>query len=173
MRNFIFTGIILTIALCASSFAIAADLAKFKRIAQTTMDKVMSGSVSDGDVDTLINMQQELIAIGKQAIKEYSGSHPKTAKMLDLVHQQADGMPDLSLSDIETLWHEKEFLKSKGIRTDALEEKSVTGSLMDTVVHPATAIIALRSYKSTKDKKFLQQVNDELEEVVNHVDLIK
>lgn len=54
-----------------------------------------------------------------------------------------------------------------------MDEKSVTGSLMDTIVHPATAIIALRDYKKSKDKALLQQVHDELEEVVHHVERIK
>lgn len=156
-----------------TGFAQAADLEKFKEIAHKTMQTVSTESVSDGEIDNLIQMQEELISIGKQAIKEYSSKHPKTARMLDLVYDKADGMSKLSLAEIEAQWHEKGYLKSQGVRTEAMEEKSVTGSLMDTVVHPATAIIALRDYRKSKDKKLLKQVNDELEEVVHHVELIQ
>ena len=167
------TGIFSVITLCVAATVQAADMGKFVQIAHKTMDTVKSGSISNNDADALIKMQEELISIGKQAIKEYSTKHPKTAKMLDLVYDKADTMASLTLPEIEEQWHEKGYLKSKGIRTDALEEKSVTGSLMDTIVHPATAIIALRDYKKSKDAKLLQQVNDELEEVVHHVELIK
>ena len=166
-------GIFAVVVFSFVTSAQAADMAKSKELAHQTMDKVKSTSLTGSDIDVLISMQQELIDIGKQAMKEYSASHPKTAKMLDMVYEKADSMPNLTLKEIEEQWHEKGYLKSKGIRTDALEETSVTGSLMDTVVHPATAIIALRDYKKTKDKALLQQVSDELEEVVHHVDLIK
>jgi hypothetical protein len=161
-----------SMTLMATSFAVqAADLAKFTTIAKSTMSEVSNGSVKD--IDKLIKMQEELITIGQQAIKEYVAKHPDSGKMLNLVSSNADKMKGMSLSEIEKEWHEKGFLKSQGISTAQLEEKSVTGSLMDTIVHPATAIIALNNYKSTKDKALLTQVHDELEEVVHHVELIK
>jgi hypothetical protein len=149
----------------------AADLDSYTKIAKTTMNQVSSGSV--GDVDKLIAMQEQLISIGQSAIKEYVAKNPNSAKMLNLVNENANKMKGMSLAQIEKEWHEKGFLKSKGIDAALMKEKSVTGSLMDTVVHPATAIIALNEYKKTKDKKLLQQVHDELEEVVHHVERIK
>lgn len=158
--------------LCCSA-AYAADFDKFKDIAHTTMSKVTSGDVKDADIEKLIKMQEELITIGKSAMQEYSKLHPDTSKMMGLIINKADSMASLSLPEIEAQWHEKGYLKSQGVSEAQLEEKSVTGSLMDTVVHPATAIIALREYKKSKDKNLLQQVNDELEEVVHHVERIK
>lgn len=149
----------------------AADLDKFTQIAKSTMSSVSSGNV--GDVDKLIAMQEQLITIGQQAISEHIAKDPGSAKMLSLVSDNAGNMKNMSLAEIEEQWHEKGFLKSKGITGALLEEKSVTGSLMDTVVHPATAIIALNEYKKTKDKKLLKQVHDELEEVIHHVERIK
>jgi hypothetical protein len=171
MRKIAVAGVASILLFGASFSSFAADLAKFSQIAKDTMSQVSGGSVAD--VDKLIAMQEELITIGKSAIKEYVGAHPKSAKMLNLVSENATKMTKMSLAEIEKEWHEKGFLKGQGIRTDQLEEKSVTGSLMDTIVHPATAIIALRSYKTSKDKALLQQVHDELEEVVHHVEMIK
>ena len=39
----------------------------------------------------------------------------------------------------------------------------------DTVVHPATAIIALKEYKKTNNEEYVEQVKDELAEVVQHL----
>jgi len=164
-------GLIAGLSLIASGNIIAADLDGFTKIAKSTMDTVSSGNV--GDVDKLIAMQEQLMTIGQQAIKEYIAKNPNSEKMLTLVSDNASKMKTMSMSEIEAQWHEKGFLKGKGIPADQLEEKSVTGSLMDTVVHPATAIIALNEYKKTKDKKLLQQVHDELEEVIHHVENIK
>ena len=171
MKKVVLTWMMASLFIAASSVAQSAEMEKFSKIAKETMSAVSSGKVTD--VDKLIKMQQELISIGQGAIKEYIASNPKSKKMLSLVSENADKMTKMTLPEIEAAWHEKGFLKSKGIRTAQLEEKSVTGSLMDTIVHPATAIIALRMYKSTKDKALLQQVHDELEEVVNHVEMIK
>jgi len=171
MRKIVLTWMMTTLFIAASSMAQSAELEKFTKIAKETMSTVSSGKVSN--VDKLIKMQRELISIGQGAIKEYIASHPKSKKMLSLVSDNADKMTKMTLSEIEAAWHEKGFLKSQGIRTAQLAEKSTTGSLMDTIVHPATAIIALRKYKTTKDKALLQQVHDELEEVVHHVEMIK
>lgn len=171
MRKVVLTWMLTVLFIGASSAVYSAELEKFSKIAKETMKTVTSGNV--GDIDKLIKANEELLSIGKAACKEYATAHPKSAKMLNLVSENADGMTKMTLSEIEKEWHEKGFLKSKGIRTAQLEEKSVTGSLMDTVVHPATAIIALKKYKTTKDKALLQQVHDELEEVVHHVEIIK
>ena len=173
MKKLALCGLLSVSFLVVSSLAVAADFDKFKTLAQETMSKVSNGSVSDGDIDKLIKMQEEMIAIGKKACDQYAAKNPDSAKMLKLVSANADKMSSLSLGEIEEQWHEKGVLKNNGIDTAQLEEKSVTGSLMDTVVHPATAIIALKEYKTSKDKALLQQVNDELEEVLHHVDNIK
>jgi hypothetical protein len=173
MKKLALCGLLSVSFLVLSSLAVAADFDKFKTLAQQTMTKVSAGSVSDSDIDELIKMQKEMIEIGKKACDQYAASNPDSAKMLKIVSSNADKMPKLTLSEIEEQWHEKGVLKSSGIEAAQLEEKSVTGSLMDTVVHPATAIIALKEYKTSKDKALLQQVNDELEEVLHHVDKIK
>ena len=172
MGKFIVKSVLVS-ALCVGVVAIAnaADFSKFKQLAEDTMKEVNGGSV--GDVDKLIKMQEEMMAIGVKACEEYAAKRPDDAKMLNLVATNADKMKGMSLTEIEAQWHEKGFLKSQGIDSALLEEKSLTGSLMDTVVHPATAIIALNDYKKSKDKALLEQVNDELKEVVHHVEMIK
>jgi len=149
----------------------AADFSQFKDLAQTTIAEVQSGKIKD--INKLIAMQEKMMVIGSKACEEFALKNPGNAKMLKLVSENADSMKKLSLSEIEDQWHEKNFLRSKGIEAAQLEEKSLTGSLMDTVVHPATAYIALNQYKQTKDAKLLEQVKDELDEVLHHVERIK
>jgi len=164
-------GFIASVAFVVSGNVNGADLDSFTKIAKSTMDSVSNGNVDD--IDKLIAMQEQLMSIGQQAITEYMEKNPDSAKMLKLVNENASKMKTMSMAEIESQWHEKGFLKNQGITGAFLEEKSVTGSLMDTVVHPATAIIALNQYKKTKDKKLLQQVHDELEEVIHHVERLK
>ncbi len=153
------------------TIANAGEFDKFKELAQETIKQVNGGKVSD--VDKLIKMQEEMIAIGTAACQEYAAKRPDDAKMLNLVATNAAHMKGMTLTEIEAQWHEKAFLKNEGIAAAQLEEKSITGSLMDTVVHPATTFIALNEYKKTQNKQLLTQVNNELDEVLHHIEHIK
>jgi len=57
-------------------------------------------------------------------------------------------------------------LKSKGIDIRKVTEKSTIGSLMDTVVHPATVIIVMNDFKKIKNSALLKQAEDELTDVI-------
>lgn len=109
MRKIAITGMLSILLLAASFTVLAADLTKFSTIAKDTMSQVSNGTVAD--VDKLIAMQEELITIGKAAIGEYTASHPDTAKMLNLVKDNATKMTNMSLGEIEKEWHEKGFFK--------------------------------------------------------------
>jgi len=156
------------------SQAAAADFAEFKKLANETISTVASGKVSNASIDKLIANQEKLIKIGMAAMGEYADSHPDVAKVLNIVKGKATSMQNLSLSEIEAQWHEGGYLKSKGIDVDkVLGQKSAAGSLMDTVVHPATVIIVLNEYKKKADQKHLDQIKDELDEVLKHLEMIK
>lgn len=150
-----------------NSIAFATDFSEFKKIANETIKQAKSGNIKD--IDKLIAMQGKLINLGKAATRNYGATNPKAAKMMKLVVAQADKMKTLSLSQIEAQWHEKAFLKGKGIPDALLAEQSKTGNYIDTVIHPATTYILLSHFKTTKDKNLLTQVIGELEEVLYHV----
>jgi len=173
MKAFIYkyvVAIAIALSFSLASIAFAADFTEFKKIANETIKQAKSGDIKN--IDQLIAMQNKLINIGKSASKSYGATNPKASKMMKLIVAQADTMKSMSLSQIEAQWHEKAFLKGKGIPPALLAEKSKTGSYMDTVVHPATTFILLSEFKTTKDKKLLQQVIGELEEVLHHVDAL-
>ena len=168
METFISKLIItFTLSFGISTLALSADFSEFKKIASETIKQAQSGDIKN--IDKLIALQGKLINIAKVISKDYGLTNPKAAKMMRLVVAQADKMKELSLSQIEVQWHEKAFLRDKGITDKLLSEKSKTGSYMDAVVHPATTFILLSEFKATKDKILLQQVVGELEEVLRHV----
>ena len=165
LRNFIegFLGLaVLSILSTTTSFA--QDWQHFEKMANQTINAVKKGHPKD--IDQLINLQEELMEIGIQACKDYAMANPQDAKMFELVINEAETMKFLSLNEIKQQWHAKRFLLNHGIPVDKLQQNSTTGSLLDAVVHPATAYIALREYRRTRDAALLEQVNLELSEAV-------
>lgn len=152
-------------ALCAGP-AVAFDKADYKQTVGETIMAIQSGDV---DVDTLIAKQMHLMDLGVGALRDYATAHPDSAKLLNFVADQAPSMPDMSLDQIEAQWHEGGALDTIGIKLHDLDHFGEEVSLMDTVVHPATAVIALRRFKTDGNEDHLDQVIDELSEVVEHL----
>ena len=144
--------------------AIAGDWHHFEKMANQTIKAVQKGHPKD--IDQLIHLQERLMEIGISACKNRARTNPDDAKMFQLVVNNAESMKFLSLSEIKQQWHAKRFLLSHGIAVEKLHQNSTTGSLLDAVVHPATAYIALREYRRTGDSSLLQQVDQELSEAV-------
>lgn len=166
----LFLGLFLFVAFSAQA-AIAMDIATFEKITNNTIKQVLSGD--PGDIDALIADQEKLIAIGIKGAQDYAKEAPEYAKFMNLVIDNADKMKAMTLDEIEPAWHDGEFITASGIDFEAIDHFSKALSHMDTVLHPATAIIALREYKSFKDPDLLEQVKDELSEVLEHLDHLK
>jgi len=147
-----------------ATIANAEDWRYFETMAQTTINAVKKGDVKD--VDRLLILQERLMEFGITACKNYARQHPEDAEMFDLVVNNAETMKFLSLKEIKNQWHAKRFLLTHGIAVEKLHQNSLTGSLLDTVVHPAIAYIALREYRHTKDANLLRQVDTELSEAI-------
>ncbi|KPJ89314.1 MAG: hypothetical protein AMJ53_15870 [Gammaproteobacteria bacterium SG8_11] len=142
----------------------AADWHHFEEMATRTINAVKKGHPKD--VDQLIVLQERLMEIGVKACENYALANPDDAEMFQLVVNNAENMKVLSLPEIKQQWHAKRFLLSHGIPVEKLQQNSTTGSLLDAVVHPATAYIALKEYRRTGDSALLEQVNLELSEAV-------
>ncbi|MBE9529130.1 MAG: hypothetical protein IME99_07820 [Proteobacteria bacterium] len=170
MKRKLFWSLLVAASLTFASLspALAMDTATYKKVANNTIKTVLSGSVSD--VDALIADQKKLIAIGVKGCQEYAKKAPKHAKLMKLVIANADNMTNMTLDEIEPAWHDGEFVNENGIDFDAIDHFSPALSHMDAVLHPATAIIALRDYKSSGDSDLLEQVKDELSEVLKHIE---
>ena len=166
--NGLFLSAILGLGLTQNAWAF--DIPAYKKIADETIQAALSGTV---DVDALTAKQHTLIKMGKAACLEHAKNHPADAKLMTLVANNADAMTKMTLEVIEEEWHDGGFLDKNGIDFDGLPHFGAAISLMDTVVHPATVIIALRNYKTSEDGELLVQVKDELSEVLKHITHIK
>ena len=143
---------------------LAEDWHHFEKMATQTIKAVKKGHPKD--IDQLIHLQERLMEIGVKACENYALANPDDAKMFQLVVTNAENMKVLSLPEIKYQWHAKRFLLKHGISADKLQQNSTTGSLLDSVVHPATAYVALIEYRRTGDAALLEQVNLELSEAV-------
>lgn len=152
------------VGLTGSCFAMNVD--RYTSIVGKTIAQVDSGTV---DVDQLIGLQQELIAIGVEGAREFGDAAPEHAAMMNFVAESAPNMVSMNLDEIEEQWHDGLALAEIGVDFDALDHFGPAISHMDAVLHPATAIIALREYRTTGDAAYLEQVKDELSEVVEHL----
>jgi hypothetical protein len=142
----------------------AEDWQSFESMATATINAVKNGHLKD--IDRLLVLQERLMELGIKACKKYALQHPEDADMFNLVVSNAESMKFLSLKEIKNQWHSKRFLLKHGVAVDKLHQNTLTGSLLDTVVHPATAYIALREYRHSKDANLLRQVDTELSEAV-------
>ncbi len=151
-----------------SPLTFALDDKMFHKLADYTIRQVDMGII--GDIDALLAIQEQLINIGREGGAEYLKSgKEKNPEALRLVLENAEKMKNLSLDEIETLWHEGNFLKSKGIDIHEIEHFGVMNNLMDAVIHPATSYILIKEYKKTGNSDLLQQVKAELIEVLEHI----
>lgn len=146
--------------------ALAMETDRFRSIVADTITQVESGTV---DADALIELQEQLVAIGVDGAREYAAASPENAQLMTFVADSATDMVAMDLNSIEAAWHDGEALEEIGVSIDDLDHFGAAISHMDAVVHPATAIIALREYKASGDKGYLLQVKDELSEVVEHL----
>ena len=145
----------------------AFDVDSFNKIANDTIKQMNSGVV--GDIDTLIAMQEQLMVLGMEGGIDYLQENPKDAQALIYVIENAEKMKNLSLEEIEDLWHGGSYLRDKGINPEDIDHFGQTMSLMDSVIHPATSYLLIKEYKRTGNADLLAQVKGELIEVIEHI----
>ena len=156
---------ILLLALAAPVYAL--DVVSYRKAANDTIRAMNMGVV--GDIDAMIAMQEQLMVLGIEGGVQFLQESPQGGKPLQLVILNAESMKELTLDQIEEQWHGGAFLKSKGIDPDKIDHFGPMMSLMDSVIHPATAYLLLKEYKRTGDRNLLVRVKAELLEVLEHI----
>ncbi len=166
--NKVITILVTSFMLTTSHSVFAIDVGKYTRIVKETVHATMQGG--DINVDGLISKQKQLIALGVAGCNERASSNPEDSDVMNAVVANTTAMQSMSLDEIEESWHDFGYLKSKGIDPESrYEHFAAVISLMDSVIHPATAVIALQEYKKDGDSDHLDQVRDELSEVLEHI----
>lgn len=145
------------------------DKNSYDKIAKKTIGRVISGNI---DADAMLTDMKKLLALGIEGCKEHM-SEPETpaneVTIMKITIEYAEKMTSLSLDEIEKQWHQGGVAKAEGIDMASLDHFSEVLCHYDAVVHPATAIICLNEYKKTNNDELLEQVQDELAEVREHL----
>lgn len=166
MKHFILT--VATGLALVTSGAQAMDIAGFKKVATEIVQEAASGNVSD--IDALIAKNEVLVQIGIVGCKEYRTQAPEHAKLMTMVLDNVENMRNMTLEEIESAWHEGEYMSANGLDFDSIDHFGAALSHMDAVLHPITAILALKEYKETRDSDLIDQVKDEIGEVLKHIE---
>lgn len=145
--------------------ASALDMERFEGVVEQTLAAIEAGDV---DVNELLAYQDQLIEIGVEGAKGYGKKNANCAAAMDFVAANIETMKSESLVSIEGAWHEGGALEAAGIDTEAVYDDDYASIYMEAVIHPATAHIALRAYELTGDEDYLDVVEFELEEIVEH-----
>jgi|TARA_B110000091_G_scaffold46064_1_gene50411 hypothetical protein len=162
------TAVVLSSSLLSSVVAAEVmDTVKFTAIAKQVIQE--SFKLEGADVDGMLANSKVLVAMGVAASRAYATNHTEHAELLTLTADAAGDMVKMDLDEIEEAWHEFGYLNGHGINAEEIEHFGVAISLMDTIVHPATVIIALNEYKQDPDSDYMDQVRDELSEVLEHL----
>ncbi len=164
--------VILFVGMATSAFAGTIhefDKKTYDKIAKRTIGRIIGGNV---DADQMITDMEQLVELGIAGCKEHMGeaeTPPVEAKMMRITIDNAQRMPLLTLEQIEEQWHEGGVFKANGIDIDKFSHFDEVMCHYDAVVHPATVIICLKQYKKTKSAALLEQMQDELQEVRQHL----
>lgn len=156
----------LALALSAATGTQALEVDTYQALIAETISGLGAETV---DVAHLKALQEQLIALGVAGARDYAAASPADAPLMTFVVDRSSDMTAMSLADIEQAWHDGAALAEIGISMDELDHFGPQIGHMDAIIHPATALIALREYEATGDRVHLAQVKDELAEVVEHL----
>ncbi|WP_425100960.1 hypothetical protein [Tropicibacter sp. S64] len=158
------SGLIISAALTTGASAL--DASKYQSLVAQTIAGLSADTV---DVAQLMAFQQDLVDMGVEGARAYAVEAPEHAELMNFVADHAPEMIAMSLDAIEYAWHDGEALEEIGVSPDDLDHFGPVVSHMDAIIHPATAMIALREFEATGNRAHLVQVKDELSEVVAHL----
>ena len=123
-----------------------------------TAVQLVESTKLNADHKKISDLATDLLGQADAILKLYSKKNPKCAKMLNVVLAKAEYMTSISLEKIEKDFHDGEALP---------EVKDGCHDAKELVVHPATVVIVT---KTPYDKAGKEQILDEIEEVVGHID---
>ncbi|MFT6070809.1 MAG: hypothetical protein ACJAT2_000630 [Bacteriovoracaceae bacterium] len=144
------------ISSCASK-SIHKDVDQYKEVAERLIlnnDKGAKPIVLKEDAIELINL-------AKPILKKYTARNPKCNELLTFIMAKSTYMQNLSLSEIEDKFHDGNGLP-KADET-CYEPKEL-------IVHPSTVVILSKSNLTAEGR---EQIKDEIEEVIGHLDILK
>lgn len=126
------------------------------------------------DQDRLRATLDDMLAIGVHGCRSFMSHPAANTTLLELVLEQSTTMSQLSTAEISAQWYRGDLPKKYEIDIAALDHfGDISINYMDSIVHPATALILLREYQATGDLFALKAARHELKEAIEHVERLK
>ncbi len=128
---------------------------------KTSATELLSKNKSKATKEEIKSMSLKLIELARPIMIGFKQEHPECMELMNFVMGRANAMSKLSLEEIEEQFH----LGSALPNTDdiCLDAKEL-------IVHPATVAIITSKITLTKDLR--TKIDDEIEEVIAHIDLL-
>jgi hypothetical protein len=162
MKNLLLPFLILSIVSCSNmakktTHTNKEDIITYKKNAA----ELLSLNKSKASKVKLNSMSMKLIELARPIMIGFGKEHPECTEMINTVMDRAETMSKLSLEIIEEQYHTGSALpKASDICYEAKE----------LIVHPAT--VAIITSKRTLTRKLRTQIDDEIEEVLAHIDML-
>ena len=138
-----------------------AKIKKHIEIYKTKANELVKLNNANASKSKLNKLGLELIAQAKPIMIAYKDVHKECGELLDFVMKKSMAMTKLNLEQIEAQYHDGEALPKS---PDSCYEAK------ELVVHPATVVILTNQKKLNKELR--TQIDDEIEEVIAHIDLL-
>lgn len=164
------TAIVSATLFFSATTAEAADKAKYETLSKEVIQALVTEDTSN--IDGLIAKLDEATQIGVEMAKEVSATDEKGKQLLDLLIANIDKVRSANLEAIEHDWHHGGAFKAAGIDHDSFDHYGPVIGAKDAVVHPLTALVALKQFKEDGDTEHLEQAQAELEEILGQLKYI-
>lgn len=156
MKALLMALCLMFISSCASK-SLHKDVDQYKEVAE----RLIQNNDKFAKPMVLKNDAIELIELAKPILAQYSKKNPKCEELLSHIVAKSTYMQSISLSEIEDKFHDGNGLP---------KADEVCYEPKELIVHPSTVVI-LSKKKLTKDGR--EQIKDEIEEVLAHLDIFK
>lgn len=154
----------------ADASNIAANKARYEAITKEVIQAVVSENTND--IQALTNKLEEATNIGLQLAQDVSAANPDGKPLLDFLSANVNKIKAENLTAIESNWHHGGAFKAAGIKHDEFDHYGSVIGAKDAVIHPLTALIALKEYQKTQNKDLLATAQAELEEILGQLQYI-
>lgn len=154
MKSLILTLSLTLIASCASK-PLHKNLKPYREVAE----RLVKNNKANANSEVLKKDAIELVELAKPILKAYSKKNPKCETLLKHIVDKSTYMQNISLSEIEDKFHDGNGLPKADVT--CYEPKEL-------IVHPSTVVILSKQKLNSESR---EQINDEIEEVLAHLDI--
>ena len=145
------------------------DKAGYDKTAKKIIGSIVSGNINPEQLKIHL---ETLLNLGIKGCEEHMAEKEtpeKEKKLMELTINNAKKMADLTLEEIENQWHDGGAAKAAKIEFESYDHFDEVMCHYDAVVHPATCIICIKAYEKSPKDEYLEQIQDELAEVREHL----